>query len=594
MRLGIAIMLCPVIGISARDLVRIPTGVREIVDPVTGVKVTVKINEFLMCPTEITQREWIEVIGDNPAVYRGDERPVENVSWWDAIRYANLRSLREGLEPCYDLVTGECDLTKSGYRLPTEAEWEHAAALPERMPTDIAKYANLGSADTKDPALLVLAIREKSTMPVASFPPNKYGLYDMLGNVWEWCNDWFNPENTPQALLNPPGALWGVARVLRGGSFLSTTSRWARGYRTSMEPGYKSRFTGFRLCRSLKRATQPRTELVSAKWFEKFGQPPAGFETATGSLSPLTEYISSVAEWQARKEVLRAKWRRLLGAPNIPVPVPQARIVRTFEEQNYTGKLLYLQVEPEHWEKIFFMTPVKRITRLLPVVIVPYYDVDTPAGANMGGRSFMPPSVRSFAYMAAQRGFLAVAVRWFGESYAESYPEAVAALKLRHPNCTGLGKWVWDAQRLLDYLYTLPEVDRNRIGMIGHSLGGKMTLYAAAMDDRVTVAVSSEPGIGLSFSNYDDYWYFGEFIHKWDRATDHHELLAMVAPRPFLLIGGDDSDKDQSWYYINAARKVYSLFGDPRRISYFNHRKGHTPTPEAVELSMEWLAKFLE
>jgi hypothetical protein len=153
---------------------------------------------------------------------------------------------------------------------------------------------------------------------------------------------------------------------------------------------------------------------------------------------------------------------------------------------------------------------------------------------------------------------------------------------------------VWDSQRLLDYLYTLPEVDRSRIGMIGHSLGGKMTLYATAMDDRITAAVSSELGIGLSFSNYDDYWYFGGFIGQWDKATDHHELLAMAAPRPFLLIGGDDSDNDKSWYYINAARKVYGLFGEPTHIGYFNHRKGHTPTPEAVQRSMEWLARFLE
>jgi dienelactone hydrolase len=98
---------------------------------------------------------------------------------------------------------------------------------------------------------------------------------------------------------------------------------------------------------------------------------------------------------------------------------------------------------------------------------------------------------------------------------------------------TGLGKWVWDAERLLDYLTVLPEVDYDCMGIIGHSLGAKMALYAAAMDETITAVVASEGGIGLSFSNYDDYWYFGDFIHRWSKSTDQHELLAMIAPALF-------------------------------------------------------------
>jgi hypothetical protein len=141
---------------------------------------------------------------------------------------------------------------------------------------------------------------------------------------------------------------------------------------------------------------------------------------------------------------------------------------------------------------------------------------------------------------------------------------------------------------------TRPEFDMKRVGMIGHSLGGKMTLYAAAMDDRIRAAVSSEPGIGLTFSNYDDFWYLGEAMRGLDKGTDHHELLALIAPRPFLLIGGDSADSDKSWYYINSARRVYSVLGAPKSIGYVNHRKGHSPTPESIHLAMEWLARFLQ
>jgi pimeloyl-ACP methyl ester carboxylesterase len=299
------------------------------------------------------------------------------------------------------------------------------------------------------------------------------------------------------------------------------------------------------------------------------------------------------AQWQFKRKQLKAKWTQLLGVPSAQPPEPTVRLIETHQEENYLGKLMELQVEPDFWEKIYLMLPAKPLRQPVPAVIVPYYDVDTPAGKNMGGRSFMPMSVRSFAYLMVQQGYIAVAIRWFGESYGESYDEAVANLILRHPNSTGLGKWVWDAQRLLDYLFSLPEVDHDRLGIIGHSLGAKMALYAAAMDERITAVVASEGGIGLSFSNYDDYWYFGDFIHNWDKSVDQHELLALIAPRAFLLIGGDEYDTDKSWYYINSAKQVYNLLQKPQHIGYFNHRGGHTPTPLAVERSIEWLRHFL-
>jgi pimeloyl-ACP methyl ester carboxylesterase len=239
------------------------------------------------------------------------------------------------------------------------------------------------------------------------------------------------------------------------------------------------------------------------------------------------------------------------------------------------------------------MMPSDEFERPLPVVIVPFYDVDIPAGRNLSGRTFTSSGVDSFAYMAVQKGYIAVAIRWFGESYGEGYSEAVANLKLRNPHCSGLGKWVWDAHRLLDYLSEQPQVDARRIGIIGHSLGAKMAIYAAAFEPRITAVVANEGGTGLTFSNYEDYWYFGDSIQKVDKSTDQHELLALIAPRPFLLIGGDHYDTVESWHYINAARQVYELYGKPLNIGYFNHHRGHMPTPESVWRSMEWLAHFL-
>jgi dienelactone hydrolase len=229
------------------------------------------------------------------------------------------------------------------------------------------------------------------------------------------------------------------------------------------------------------------------------------------------------------------------------------RTIRVFDEPGHTGTLAALQVEPDASENVYIMKPLRAAGKL-PVVIVPFYDVDAPAGKDMGGRRYTPPGVRSFALLAVQQGYLAVAIRWFGESYGESYSEAVANLELRHPGCSGMGKWVSDARALVNYLSSRPDVDTRRIGMIGHSLGGKMALYAAAMDERIHVAVASEPGIGFSQSNYNDYWYFGNRLAKAPPGTDQHELLSLMAPRPFLLIGGDQYDGNNSWHYINRAR----------------------------------------
>ncbi len=560
----------------------------EVTDTLTRVPVTISIGKFLIAPKELTQREFEEIMCYNPSFHKGDDLPVETVTWWEAIRYCNLRSLRENLEPCYNLETGFCDVGRNGFRLPTDAEWTHAAGAAVNP-----NAANLGTSDTKDIERLVETLKSAGTKPVGSYPPNSFDLFDMYGNVWEWTNDYFNPERTPQASYNPSGPLRGLARIVRGGSFISTTSDWARGYRSSIEPQYKSRFTGFRVCRTAAPRATLSPSQHSANWFKPYNNPPAGFGSSMGDLSSLVSGVSTVPEWKVRREAIASKWRKLLGSMEMTAPQPQARLVETVEDPNYTARLMYLQVEADWWEKILVMIPAGALKRPRPVVIVPFYDVDTPAGRDLSGREFLGMGVDSYAYMAVQKGYIAVAIRWFGESYGEWYSEAVANLKLRHPDCTGLGKWVWDANRLLDYLYTLPEVDRENIGIIGHSLGGKMALYAAASDPRITAVVSNELGIGLSFSNYDDYWYFGRFIDKVGKGTDQHELIGLIAPRPFLLIGGDTYDTAKSWYYINAAREVYKLFGKPENIGYFNHHKGHMPTPEAVWRAMEWLVHFL-
>ncbi len=557
---------------------------------------------FMIGATEVTQQSFEQVMGYNPSVSKDPRLPATNVSWMDAIEYCNRRSEADDLEPCYNLTTRQCDMRKNGYRLPTEAEWTFAARSSS-ISRDQPELANLGSDNTKSIKRLRADLHERAVRTVGSHPPDTQGLYDMLGNVWEWTYDYFNTQ--PALLTNPQfptGPDEGLERVLMGGSVRSgfwgrsNKSVAARDFRTGRPQDAKSRYTGFRLCRTI--ANPNRHALARADrddWLAQFNQVPDAYRGQIGDLTPLIPSDAKTAEgWTATRQAIQTKWRRILGSPSIDSPdEPLARLVRTDEKDSYTGELMYLRTEADSWGKIYVMRPKAPVRTPTPVVIVPYYDVDTPIGRNVGGRTYGASHVRQFGLQMVRRGYFVVAVRWFGESYGEDYAEAVANLYERHPNWSGLGKWVWDAQRVLDYIETLPGVDTDNIGMIGHSLGGKMTLYATAMDERIRAAVSSEPGIGLSFSNYDDYWYLSDAILERKEAYDHHELLGLIAPRPYLLIGGDSADDDRSWHYINAARSVYQLFQRPRDIGYYNHRQGHSPSPEAFELALEWLENAL-
>lgn len=588
--------------LTAQDnMITIPTSIYKVTDSRTGIPLTVTVSSFDISATEITQGKYAAIMGSNPSYHQGNDRPVDNVGWWDAIRYCNLRSQAEGLSPCYDLKTGVCDFSRNGYRLPTDAEWTAALGnLSNASKNLLPQFANLGSDNTKSIAALLDDLGKKATKPVRSYAPNDFGVYDMLGNVWEWCNDYSDPTAAqhPASAFEPSGPVDGLERVLRGGSYVTLASGWNRGFVSSMPPEHKGRFAGFRISRSRARTSERPSPRPDSVWYAQFNHLPEGYH---GRLGPLTSLIkdkpngtrSTVQQWLARKDSIKRKWQRLLGAPASTPPQPETRLLHTFEEDIYTGEVHHLRVEEDAYEKILIMRPRQPAQSPTPVVIVPYYDIDTPAGRNLGGRVYRPMGVRSFGYHMVQQGYMVVAIRWFGESYGEGYAEAVANLSLRHPGCTGLGKWIWDVQRLVDYIYTLPDADTTSIAIIGHSLGAKMALYAAAMDERILVVVFSEGGIGLSFSNYEDYWYLGKVRAQMPPGTDHHELLGLIAPRPFLLIGGDSADSDSSWYYINAAREVYRLYGKPQDIGYYNHRSGHTPTPKSVNLAVEWLTYFL-
>ena len=225
----------------------------------------VTVGAFWMGKYEVTQKEYREIMGENPSNFKGDNLPVENVTWFKAAEYCNRRSYKEGLTLSYTIDQEKNTVTwnrqATGYRLPTEAEWEYACRAGTRTAyntgnTIITAQANFDGSDlllseTVNEFGIVTRntgeYREKTT-PVGSFAPNAWGLYDMHGNVWEWCWDWYGNYATG-AQTNPTGAVAGGFRVLRGGSWHNSAGSTRSGYRGYDDPDYGFNGVGFRLVR---------------------------------------------------------------------------------------------------------------------------------------------------------------------------------------------------------------------------------------------------------------------------------------------------------------------------------------------------------
>ncbi|MDZ7637607.1 MAG: SUMF1/EgtB/PvdO family nonheme iron enzyme [Bryobacterales bacterium] len=555
---------------NAQEMLRVEASQQPLTDSITGLPLTVQTDAFLLGRTELTQAEFDRVMGGNPSRFRGPDRPVENVSWKQALAYCNRRSDAEGLTRCYG-PDDSWDRFCTGYRLPTEVEWRAAAGEAEVLPQALLAGANLYDGETSVAAIATRAAQ--GTRPVGSEHPDPMNRFaGLAGNVWEMCFDRFSEKPIVDSVWNPAGPQTGVARVIRGGSFLTQATRWNKGFRSSVPPIAASPYVGFRIARSLPIAER------SVKSHEVAGiQPVRSTEPAA---KPDRVKISE-------------QWMNVLGRPPQPGRSARAILTGTLVEPAWSAREFELLCEPGSPWRALLVLPAHERTERLPVLIVPYYDVDTPAGKNLGGRIATPAGVRAFAHVAAQFGMAALAVRWSGENDGPGYLEVVAGLAQRYPNVTGLGHWIWQAEQTIDWLSGQPEIDPARIGIIGHSLGGKMALYAAAFEPRIRAVVSSEPGISLGFSNYEDPWYLGERIQMLPKGADQHELIQLIAPRPFLLIAGESADGDKSVPILAKAAPAYAASGKPDALGIFNHRSGHSPTPESVVSAMGWLHEQL-
>lgn len=301
--------------------------------------------------------------------------------------------------------------------------------------------------------------------------------------------------------------------------------------------------------------------------------------------------INSLLKWKKQRKMIRQRWLNYLGPlkPN-PVP-PQLEVINEGFHEGLTRQFVSYEGEPGITVRGYLIKP-RKIQEPLPAIVAMHSTSDNEmlylAGVKDG-------NIVDFGFQLAKLGFVVFCPQCFlwHDKGDRSYQQQVERFQVIHPNSKGMAKMMFDAQRAVDVLVSLEEVDSGRIGAMGHSLGAKEVFYLAAFDERVKAVVCNEGGIGIEFSNWDADWYLSKEIHGFGH--QHHELLSLIAPRPFLLIGGDSADGKQSEPYIESVLPVYALYGEEEKknIVLFNHGKGHSVSPEAEQKTYKWLIDFL-
>lgn len=333
-------------------------------------------------------------------------------------------------------------------------------------------------------------------------------------------------------------------------------------------------------------------------WLEEIQTPPERLPADAPMLYPLCvaengSPLLRQEDWEKIAGKKKRWWLNFLGVDLMERRSPPKLEVlgEDREVEGVVRQWVRYKVEPDIKTEAYLCKPAGKVKNA-PALVAFHSTVDhsilQPAGLK-------GEPEKAFGVSFAKRGYVVLCPRnflWPTNTRISAQAEAEQFMK-RQPTTKGMGKMLLDGLVAVDLLASLPEVDASRIGAVGHSLGAKEVLYLAAFDPRIKASVSSEGGIGTAFSNWHADWYLGKSIQEKDFRREHHELLALVAPRAFLLIGGESADGDRGWPFIAEAKRIYELYGKPARIGQFNHRKGHAIPPEAEKRIEEWFAAYL-
>jgi hypothetical protein len=370
---------------------------------------------------------------------------------------------------------------------------------------------------------------------------------------------------------------------------------------------------------AMEAISTPPPDVGPSEQLEPLGTPP----------QPLT-----AADWARRSTEIEAQFRAFLGSPAAApaAALAAATVVDEWELPWGHAKLCSQPNGPRSRQLVLLLRPLEAASGPAvhrPAAVVPFYHPDESSGLDLRSRIPSAPARNNpdaplsddatiaYGRHLVDRGYVVACVEAYPFNQQEpdemaelQQPATATAVKAsthpdwqvatdkllrENPDWTGMGKLTQDVRLATDLLLQQPAVDRSRVLCIGHSLGGKMAFYAGCLDKRISAVIASDFGIAFASTNWEADWYLGPppFRNQGTHAQlnlNHHHLLALMAPRPFLLIGGQYDD-EKAWQYLEGARPAYNVCGaGPLALCYHNHATGHRPPASANQIAYEWLA----
>jgi len=314
--------------------------------------------------------------------------------------------------------------------------------------------------------------------------------------------------------------------------------------------------------------------------------------------------VKSVDDWQRRRAEIQHRWHELMGQWPAPVDEPQLQVIEQTTREEFSQYKVRLRWMPGETTMGYLLVPPGKGP--FPAVITVYYEPETAIG--LGAEQ------RDFAYQLTKRGFVTLSLGTTEATQAKTY-------SLYHPSLENaqvqpLSMLAYAASTARRALAARPEVDAKRIGITGHSFGGKWSMFASCLDDQFAAAAWSDPGIVFQNDrpsiNYWEPWYLGYHRMPWrDRGIitaenparglypelmrqgrDLHELHALMAPRPFLVSGGSE-DPESRWQPLGHIVQINRLLGHENRVGMTN-RPDHSPNLESNEVIYTFFEHFLK
>lgn len=299
-------------------------------------------------------------------------------------------------------------------------------------------------------------------------------------------------------------------------------------------------------------------------------------------------------------EPCKKAWQNALGIPATSAEIHTATPICSYDKPTYTLELYTQSLEDGTSQRVMLAIP-KAVAFPAPAVLTPFYYPEAMLGFDPATGENLPlfAGIEMMVHLA-ERGYIAACADAYHLTYCQEgksrddftrWRDASAALYRDHPHWSGMGKLVSDTRRMLDLVCADPRVDVARMGIAGHSLGGKMAFYTGCMDERVKVILASDFGFGWHQSNWDDPWYWNGRVQELiDAGLDHTGLLSLAAPKPFCLLAGEYDDASSG----DMMRQATGYVSCPEHLKLIHHGKGHRPPADALEEGYAFLDAFLK